>query len=1030
MKRKVTAQSFTLTIPTYPEAPYETLPMFAETRNHQATSGNPFPNAVTLSPCAETAEEKEYIAVRLENKYIQLIILPQLGGRIFAALDKRSGYNFFYRQHVIKPALIGCLGSWISGGVEFNWPFHHRPATYMATDWTIETGDDGSATVWLSDSDPYYRMKGTVGICLYPDKCYLETKVRVTNRTSVRHPFLWWQNAAVSVNENYRLFFPHDVDHVVHHYRTVSTSWPVAKGNYSGCDFGGGTDISLIYNAPHSTSYFAAPSKFDFFGGYDEGWDAGVIHIADHHISPGKKMFTWGRDQNAKSWETKLTDTDGPYCELMAGVYTDNQPDFTWLAPYETKSFSQYWYPITKTGVPDYADLQCSVTVKGDKVSVASTSALPDVRVRLSVGDEELCDELTEFKDATTLNFKLSRKVNPGECWRIQVTSAGRPLSDYTDEKFPAQTPRIIGRRKTPDEIDSAYEAYNVGEHLILYRDPVADPEKYWERSIKLDKHMIPAYLSLAESRIRRGLYDEAEKLLDDATVLRDEFNQRPESGKIHYLYGLCYQRQGRYDDAYDAFRKAMWSYDKVSAAATKASALALRRRDWKDARALAGMAYESDNSNSAAVIRMLLADYRLHDDAAVKADIALLSEEKLNMTYAWALVSVGMADEGEFFARLQSPPSQTVIDVACEFMSFGFNTEARKLLDGAINRLPEEKVSAMVYYLAGLTPPSEELCRVFPTRPEEALALEKAIEADPRDEFARYLLGVLRMGQRRYGEAEALWSGGKSCGCLRGLAICAWRRGARAKALELLRRACKAARKGPELDAAIFESAYLMNQTRADPEKTISLILSAGEPERDDTALELITAYCRAGKAKKALELLKAHNFRPGEGSEAMLAYSYINTVCSLGDEHFRRGEIDTALENYLAAQSIPEWLDGNISGESPFARAKLGEAECLLRKNPDDEKAKAILARLCDIHPDTFVRADLLMRVGRKDDAVKLLEGRISDWKRQLKICESGYYRSQPAFLSYLEPAAAERRRIFSPLIKRAEETLKKLK
>ena len=138
MKRKVTAQSFTLTIPTYPEAPYETLPMFAETRNHQATSGNPYPNAVTLSPCAETAEDKEYIAVRLENKYIQLIILPQLGGRIFAALDKRSGYNFFYRQHVIKPALIGCLGSWISGGVEFNWPFHHRPATYMPTDWTIE----------------------------------------------------------------------------------------------------------------------------------------------------------------------------------------------------------------------------------------------------------------------------------------------------------------------------------------------------------------------------------------------------------------------------------------------------------------------------------------------------------------------------------------------------------------------------------------------------------------------------------------------------------------------------------------------------------------------------------------------------------------------------------------------------------------------------------------------------------------------------------------------------------------------------
>ncbi|MBQ3861476.1 MAG: DUF5107 domain-containing protein, partial [Clostridia bacterium] len=236
----------TLAIPTYPESDYETLPMFAETRNHQGTSGNPFPNAVTSSPCAEEAVLTDYTAVTLENDWLEVTVLPALGGRIFSAKDKRNGYDIFYRQHVIKPALIGDLGSWISGGVEFNWPFHHRPATYMPADWNVEEGEDGSATVWLSDSDPFYRMRGTVGVCLYPDRLYLETKVRVTNRTELRHPFLWWENAAVSVTPEYRLFFPGDVDHVVHHYRSCSASWPIAKGNYGGCDFGEGTDISKI----------------------------------------------------------------------------------------------------------------------------------------------------------------------------------------------------------------------------------------------------------------------------------------------------------------------------------------------------------------------------------------------------------------------------------------------------------------------------------------------------------------------------------------------------------------------------------------------------------------------------------------------------------------------------------------------------------------------------------------------------------------------------------------------------------------
>ena len=123
---KVSAYVNRFVIPTYLEPKAENLPMFAENRVHQRSSGRPYPNKVVLKVNREEKVDKEYEVVTLENKYLKIEILPEIGGRIYSALDKTTGYDFFYKQHVIKPALIGVLGSWISGGVEFNWPFHHR----------------------------------------------------------------------------------------------------------------------------------------------------------------------------------------------------------------------------------------------------------------------------------------------------------------------------------------------------------------------------------------------------------------------------------------------------------------------------------------------------------------------------------------------------------------------------------------------------------------------------------------------------------------------------------------------------------------------------------------------------------------------------------------------------------------------------------------------------------------------------------------------------------------------------------------
>jgi hypothetical protein len=147
------------------------------------------------------------------------------------------------------------------------------------------------------------------------------------------------------------------------------TTYPIASnatGIFNGISFDGEVDISKHKNTIQPTSFFSAASNYDFFGGYDADKKRGVVHVGDHHVSPGKKMFTWAYNQLSESWERALTDSDGAYCELMAGSYSDNQPDFTWLEPMETKTFSQYWFPIGEVGVPDFANTMGAIYCKDE----------------------------------------------------------------------------------------------------------------------------------------------------------------------------------------------------------------------------------------------------------------------------------------------------------------------------------------------------------------------------------------------------------------------------------------------------------------------------------------------------------------------------------------------------------------------------------------------------------------------------------------------------------------------------------------
>ena len=333
--------------------------MYLDNRVYQGSSGKVYPLPFTEQRRRRGRRCGTWQAVHLENRYLRLVVLPELGGRIHIGYDKTTGYDFFYRNNVIKPALVGLAGPWISGGVEFNWPQHHRPATYLPVETTIEDGDDGSVTVWCGDHDPFARMSAQHGVRLRPDSSVIELR---------RAPAQPHERAAdlpvVGERRGPRarrlpVVLPRGRALRRRPRRRALTAFPRADRPYYGVDYparaadgAGRRPHRLLPEHPgadlvHDRRLAARTSSAATTTPPAPGSCTGPSDA----LSPGKKQWTWGDAPFGHAWDAQLTDDDGPYIELMAGVYTDNQPDFSWLLPGETKVFSQYWYPIPAIGV-------------------------------------------------------------------------------------------------------------------------------------------------------------------------------------------------------------------------------------------------------------------------------------------------------------------------------------------------------------------------------------------------------------------------------------------------------------------------------------------------------------------------------------------------------------------------------------------------------------------------------------------------------------------------------------------------------
>lgn len=478
-------------LPTYETGEFEKNPIFLEKRVYQGSSGVVYPYPV-IEKIADQPTQKSWHVVFIENQYIKVMIMPELGGRIQMAFDKVKQRHFVYFNQVIKPALVGLTGPWISGGIEFNWPQHHRPSTYLPTDFRLEEHADGSCTVWVNEVERMFRTKGMAGFTLYPDKAYIEIKAQLYNRTPFPQTFLWWANPAVAVNDDYQSVFPPDVNAVFDHGKRDVSSFPIATGVYYKMDYSAGVDISRYKNIPVPTSYMAIKSKYDFVGGYENDSQGGLLHVANHHVSPGKKQWTWGNGEFGKAWDRNLTEEDGPYIELMTGMYCDNQPDFTWLQPYEEKSFTQYFMPYQGVGVVKNAtkDALINLEIQDQEVliKVYTTGSFPHAVLTLQQnGQTRLCEHF----DISPLAVKEFRLTLPGQIkaeeLKLSLCSAeGRELVGYQADKPEIKPiPDPAKAAQEPKDIASMEQLYLTGLHLEQYRHATYNPADYYLEGLK-----------------------------------------------------------------------------------------------------------------------------------------------------------------------------------------------------------------------------------------------------------------------------------------------------------------------------------------------------------------------------------------------------------------------------------------------------------------------------------------------------------------------------------------------------------------
>ncbi len=687
----------------------------------------------------------------------------------------------------------------------------------------------------------------------------------------------------------------------------------------------------------------AINSDYDFVGGYEHDSEGGLLHVANHHVSPGKKQWTWGHSDFGQAWDRNLTDEDGPYIELMTGMFTDNQPDFTWLLPNEEKSFTQYFLPYKELGLVKNATKDLLVTLNKDdravNIKVYGTSVQPNITIKLT------CKKKVVFEDKVDINPReifqkslvIEDEFNEDDLVLTLQNSSGTELISYAAAKnkindFPAPAQPALA----PADIKNNEQLFLTGQHLEQYRHATYHPVPYYEQALKNDPGDIRCNNALGLWYLRRGQFAKSERYFKTAIETSISRNPNPYDTEVYYNLGICCKFLNKVDEAYKSFYKSTWGKAWQDSGYFEVAKIDLSRGDYELAIKHLDLSLQCNTNNSKAYVLKANALRKLHKVEEATSVVGKgLEVDSFNLG-AWFERSkcnhVAGSDSINEIVRLSRGESQNFISYALDYANAGLYDEAIEFLNLIELQHPivfyclayfnfklgdKEKMDT---FLKSAQFADSYLC--FPNRLEEINILKLAVELNPSDAKAPYYLGNLFYDKRQYTDAIAYWELSAKIDpnfptALRNLGI------AYHNKLNDGENALACFEKAFRLDQSdarvLMELDQLYKRLNKTPEERNNFLVKHIQTvnERDDLYLEQVTLLNFLGQHEQALHLVSNRQFHPWEGGEGKASGQFLYSLIELAKQAIQHGDFEKAIQLLTTAQVYPHNLgEGKLFG------------------------------------------------------------------------------------------------------------------